>query len=135
MWYILGALAAAVLLFLAVILIRGAMFRPLPEEKSQAGDVMLDEDKIVGHMVELLRCKTISYNEDSLIDKGEFEKFRELLPKLYPQVHKICTREFIGNTGILYRWKGKTPENPVMWFPWRRIGGRSRPLRELWKTG
>lgn len=73
MWYILGALAAAVFLFLAVILIRGAMFRPLPEEKPQAGDVMLDEDKIVGHMVELLRCKTISYNDDSLIDKGEFE--------------------------------------------------------------
>lgn len=114
MWYILGVLGGIIVLFLAVILIRGVMFKPHQEEKSQAGDVMLDEKKIVEDMVELLRCKTISYNDENLIDQEEFEKFRQLLPKLYPQVHKICTREFIGNTGILYHWKGKNAENPVV---------------------
>lgn len=114
MWYVIGALAALAALFLAVILIRGAMFKPQKEEASRSEAVMLDEERIVEDMVKLLRCRTISYNDGSLIDKGEFEKFRRLLPELYPQVHKACDRELIGNTGILYRWKGKASEAPVV---------------------
>ena len=114
MWYIIGAVAVALILFLAVILVRAAMFKPREQEKPSKEKVSLNEEKIVQDMSELLRCKTISYNDESLIDEAEFERFRQLLPKLYPQVHKVCTLERIGKTGLLYHWKGKNAEAPAV---------------------
>ena len=105
---------AVIVIFLAVILIRAALFRPHPELVPSGEKVELDEKKIVNDMVEMIRCKTVSYNDESLIDKEEFRKFQDLLPKLYPKVHEICPREFVGVNGMLYRWKGKKPEDPVV---------------------
>ena len=110
---LLWILLAAVILFLAVLLVRAAMFVPKEEIKASGSPVELDEKKIVNDMVEMIRCKTISYNDESLIDKKEFQKFQELLPKLYPKVHAACPREFVGVNGMLYHWKGKTEKEPV----------------------
>ena len=111
---ILYILLAVIVLFLAVLLVRAAMFRPHAELKPSEEKVALDEKKIVEDMVEMIRCKTVSYNDESLIDQEEFRKFQDLLPKLYPKVHETCTREFAGVNGMLYRWKGKTADEPVV---------------------
>lgn len=110
LWIILGILVV----FLAVLLVRAAAFKPKETFRASGGEVSLDKDKIVQDMAEMIRCKTVSYNDKSLIDYSEFEKFRQLLTKLYPNVHKTCTREFVGETGMLYYWKGKTSKNPVV---------------------
>lgn len=110
LWIILGILVV----FLAVLLVRAAAFKPKETFQASGGQVVLDKDKIVQDMAEMIRCKTVSYNDKSLIDYSEFEKFRQLLTKLYPNVHKTCTREFVGETGMLYYWKGKTSKNPVV---------------------
>ncbi len=111
---LLWILLAAVILFLAVLLVRAAMFVPKEEIKASGSPVELDEKKIVNDMVEMIRCKTISYNDESLVDRKEFQKFQELLPKLYPKVHAACPREFVGVNGMLYHWKGKTEKEPVV---------------------
>ena len=105
---------AVIVIFLAVLLIRAALFRPHPELIPSGEKVELDEKKIVNDMVEMIRCKTVSYNDESLIDKEEFRKFQDLLPKLYPKVHETCPREFVGVNGMMYHWKGKKPEDPVV---------------------
>lgn len=111
---VLYVLLAAVVVFLGVLLVRAALFQP-KEELQPSGDTLeLDEDKIVKDMVELLRCKTVSYNDESLVDKAEFQKFQDLLPNLYPGVHAHCTRELAGVNGLLYHWKGKTDQEPVV---------------------
>ncbi len=76
--------------------------------------VTLDSEKIVKDMVEMIRCKTISYNDPTLIDREEFTKFQNLLHQLFPRLHGICSREFVGETGILYCWKGKSKDAPVV---------------------
>ncbi len=81
---ILWILLAAVIAFLAVILVRAAMFKPKPGPKPSGEQVTVDEEKTVQDMAEMIRCKTVSYNDESLIDKAEFKKFQELLPKIYP---------------------------------------------------
>ena len=101
---VLGAGAAAAG---AAMLVRAAKFTPKDNWKASGKKVELDEEKIVKDMQEMIRCKTVSYRDESLIDKAEFEKFRNLLPELYPNVHGECSRRFIGKTGILYHWKGK----------------------------
>lgn len=37
-------------------------------------------------LAQLVRCKTVSYNDHSLEDEGEFQKLISLLPTLYPNV-------------------------------------------------
>lgn len=128
---------AIIVFFLAVILIRAALFRPHPELTPSKEKVELDEKRIVNDMVEMIRCKTVSYNDESLIDKDEFRKFQDLLPKLYPKVHETCPREFVGVNGMLYRWKGKTADDPVVLMahydvvPIEESLGTSRHLKEL----
>lgn len=107
-------LAAVVLVFFAVILIRAARFKPKAELTSSLEDVFLDESRIVWDMQEMIRCKTISYNDESLVDQKEFEKFQKLLPKLYPSVHETCERIMLGVNGMLYCWKGRKEGNPIV---------------------
>ena len=110
LWIILGLAA----MFLTVILVRTALFRPKEGFQPSGAKVELCEEKITADMAEMIRCKTISYRDKSLIDEAEFEKFRQLLPKLFPKVHEVCEREFVGATGMLYHWKGKSDKDPVV---------------------
>lgn len=110
LWIILGLAAA----LLAVILVRTILFRPKEGFHPSGTKVELCEEKITSDMAEMIRCKTISYRDKSLIDEAEFEKFRQLLPKLFPKVHEVCERELVGETGMLYHWKGKSAKDPVV---------------------
>lgn len=114
LWYVIGTVGAVIFIFLAVIVIRAAQFNPKPELTPSTEEVSLDEEKIVKDMQEMIRCKTISYNDTSLIDETQFEKFRNLLPELYPRIHGTCERIFLGVNGILYHWKGKEAGDPVV---------------------
>lgn len=111
---ILWILLAAVVAFLAVIFVRAAMFKPKPERKSSGKQVIVNEEKTVQDMVEMIRCKTVSYNDVSLLDKAEFKKFQELLPKIHPEIHSRLSCQFIGVNGMLYHWKGKKEGRPVV---------------------
>ncbi|MBQ7358874.1 MAG: M20/M25/M40 family metallo-hydrolase [Lachnospiraceae bacterium] len=111
---ILGLILGLLVLFLAVILVRAALFQPREELVASGDQVTLNEKKIVEDMQELIRCKTVSYNDESLVDQAEFEKFQQLLPKLYPKVHEVCTLHHIGVNGLLYHWKGQQEGDPTV---------------------
>lgn len=101
-----------ILVFIAVLLIRAALYRPFPEPEMMQGEIRVDEAKIVQDMSDLIKCKTISYQDKSLIDWKEYEKLHELLRERFPRVHEACTLEKIGNTGLLYHLKGKSDQCP-----------------------
>lgn len=111
MWWLLLLIPAALVVFLAVIFIRAALFRPRPEGERTPTAVTLDEEKMTRDMQELVRCKTVSYREKGLEDEAEFDKFKQTLETLYPAVHSTCEREFLGTRAILYRWKGKSDKD------------------------
>ena len=111
---ILLVILVLILMFLAVLLVRVAMFQPKKGLTPSGEPVNLKEEKIVRDMQELLRCKTISYDNSALVDQAEFQKFQELLPKLYPGIHAACERKFLGVNGILYHWKGQESGDPVV---------------------
>lgn len=105
---------AVILIFIGVLLVRAAMFKPKEERTASKDKAELNSDKIVKDMQEMIRCKTISYNDSSLIDQEEFKKFRELLPKLFPNIHRVCELQQLGINGLLYHWKGKTGGDPIV---------------------
>ncbi len=112
MGYILLGVAAVLVVFLAVIIMRALRFRPAPETPVSPVSVTVDRDKIVADMVDMIRCKTVSYRDDSLIDRKEFEKFEKLLFDRFPAVVKAAEFQKIGKTGLLFHIKGKSDTAP-----------------------
>lgn len=76
--------------------------------------VVLDEKRIVSHLADMIRCKTVSYDLNGMYDQSQFDQFEHLLGELYPAVTSHCQREKISKTGLLYRWKGKQADQPVV---------------------
>lgn len=105
-------LLAAILIFATVILIRTALFKPYPEPETVDGEITVNEEKVIQDMSDLIRCRTISYQDKSKIDWAEFEKLQNLLAERFPKVHEVCSLEKIGTTGLLYHLKGKTSKAP-----------------------
>ena len=95
-------LLIAIFLLIFILVIRAIRFKPLEEKTYEEFDVDLNTDEIVDRFADMIRCKTISYKDTSLEDSKEFEKFRELLIKRYPNVNANCKLYNIGKTGVLY---------------------------------
>ena len=77
---------AVVVVFLAVLLIRAALFNPKVQPTVSPEEVKVDADTAVSNLQKIVQCKTISYNDHSLEDEAEFQKLLNLLPELYPHV-------------------------------------------------
>ena len=76
---------AIIIIFLAILLIRAAMFTPGEELKPSEEKVHLNEDRIVSDLAEMIRCKTVSYNDDS---KNSRICFRSCIPSCTESVRE-----------------------------------------------
>lgn len=103
---------ALVVLFLAVLLVRAALFRPKEDALPEPEKTAIDYGKAAEHLARMVRVKTVSSRDSAAVDEGEFERFRTLLAELYPTVTKNCPPERIGPSGILYHIKGKSADAP-----------------------
>ena len=104
------AILTAVIVLLAVLLIRTLRFRPAPLPELPEVPVETDREKIVRDMQDMIRCKTISHADPAQMDLAEFEKFQNLLKERFPLIHQRCSLQKIGRTGLLYRLPGKSSE-------------------------
>ncbi len=105
---------AALVVLLAVVLVRTLAFRPKAGVAVQEGEESFDRDRAVENLRRLVQCKTISYKDASLEDDAEFEKLIDLLPTLYPNVFATCSFERLADRGLLFYWKGKTAGDPAV---------------------
>ncbi|MGN0977006.1 MAG: M20/M25/M40 family metallo-hydrolase [Faecousia sp.] len=105
---------ALVLLFAAVVAVRTARFTPKPQPAISDAEYSFDRDAAVDALAQLVRCKTVSYNDSSLEDDGEFEKLISLLPTLYPNVFRVCSMDRLPDRALLLRWPGKQPGDPAV---------------------
>ncbi len=101
-----------ILLFIAVILIRAVTFTPKSQPKISQETVTFDQQAAVSALQQLVRCKTISYNDHKKEDEAEFQKLIDLLPDLYPNVFKTCSFQRLPDRGLLFRWPGKASDAP-----------------------
>ncbi|MGN1147104.1 MAG: M20 family peptidase [Lachnospiraceae bacterium] len=112
--FLVAAVLILIALFLIVILVRAAMYKPYPQPELLPGEVSLSREKIVSDMQEMIRCKTVSHSDEALTDFTEFEKFRTLLEERFPLIHKTATKTLIGKTGVLYHIPGKASDAPTV---------------------
>ncbi len=113
-WMIFGWISGVIFVFLAVILLRGAVFRPKGQVRVSEEKIEVDQDRIIENLRQLVRCKTVSYRDPAREDDGEFEKLIDLLPVLYPTVWETCTLSRFEGRGLLFRWKGKAEGAPTV---------------------
>lgn len=99
-------------LFLSVILLRAAFFRPKACPAVETEHISFNKEASIEALQELVRCKTVSYNDKALEDDAEFEKLIRLLPALYPRVFDICSLRQLPDRALLLRWPGKSDAAP-----------------------
>ncbi|HPF88410.1 MAG TPA: M20/M25/M40 family metallo-hydrolase [Candidatus Limiplasma sp.] len=108
MLYVLGSL----LLLILVLVIRALLFRPREKQVAYAAATAINETRAVETFRQMIRCRTISYDDPALKDEAEFEKFRVLLDERYPQIAANCEKHCIEPAGIVYHWKGNSARHP-----------------------
>lgn len=101
-------------LFLIVVLTRAVFFNPRAEKEGSEISVAFDEATVTNHLAQMLRIPTVSNRNPALVDRSQFVAFQSLLEKLYPEITRQCKREFAGETGLLYLWKGKNQSGPTV---------------------
>lgn len=101
-FYLVLILFIIIFQIIGFILARAYMFRPEIEPAPVKMEYQLDKKRIVDHMVGMIQYKTVSYTDEAKIDWVEFENFQKYLETSYPNIHKVCKKERIGKTGILY---------------------------------
>lgn len=110
LWIVLGLVA----LFLAVILIRALLFKPLPEPKVEAALPEFDRQKAIDDLQAMVRCKTVSDKNKENEDEAEFERLLDLLPQMFPNVYKTCTLHRPDPRAMLFHWKGREEGEPTV---------------------
>lgn len=110
------ALAAvgAVLVFIAVLVIRALMFKPLATDYADMPSVDVDAEKAVSDLARMIRVKTVSHTDKSLDDEAEFLRFKELLPELFPIIYEKCEYSEPTERTILLRLKGESCDSPTV---------------------
>ena len=115
MWWIpASGLGIIIVVFLAIILIRALLFVPPKKKKIDVEPVFVNSEKAVSDLANMIRCKTVSNTDPSLDDEGEFEKFEQLLPTIFPNVYSKCEFEKVGNRSLLFKWTGKHHDAPTV---------------------
>lgn len=109
-YIILGILA----LFLAVIIIRAMLFNPKDSTQVSDEEISFDKQKAVANLQTLIKFKTVSYYDKSLEDEKEFQGLIDELPRLFPNVFKVCTLKKLPERALLFKWKGKNDGDPAV---------------------
>lgn len=113
---VLYVVLALLVIFFAVLCVNAAKCK-VKESQTQVKDFKLElntEEK-TENLAKLIRCKTISNKDESLVDQNEFIKFKKVLSELYPTVYKVAPPEDIAG-GLLFKIKGKSSESPAVFM-------------------
>ena len=100
--------------FAVVIAVRTIRFTPKPQPAVSEEVYDFDKEAAVDALAQLVRCKTVSYNDKSLEEDAEFTKMIALIPNLYPKVFEVCSFDQLPDRALLLRWPGKNAGDPAV---------------------
>jgi carboxypeptidase PM20D1 len=99
--------AVALLLLIAVLLLNTLRISSKQLLGVAVAPAMSVSDSAITHLAEAVKIRTVSFEDLSLMDSTQFEKFVGFLAKTYPLVHSRLKLERVSTYGLLYEWKGK----------------------------
>lgn len=105
------ALLAALVLLLAVILVRTARFGEAQGEVPSVAAFAAPAGA-AERLAEAIRIPTISHEDSARFDAAAFAAMHQLLRARFPRVHARLRREVVGGYSLLYTWPGTDPSLP-----------------------
>ncbi len=134
---ILFALAALLLVFISVVAVRTITFK-----SNQTTDVKpmeklkLSESKIVNHLSQAIRYKTVSYTDPDLFNYDEFDKLIRYIEQAFPKTHKVLKREIVNKHSLLYTWEGTDKAlKPIVLIAHMDVVGVEKETEKDWIHG
>ena len=112
--YVLICLSAVIVAIIAIIAIRTMCFKPKKTDPCEKSEEIFDKDCAVENLAKLIRCRTISHPDHVGEDEEEFSKLVDMLPSLYPSVHRVCSLTKLPDRALLYKWQGKNEGQPTV---------------------
>lgn len=93
-------------LFIALTLIRALFFKSKPVVKEDFPDEQVNEKRVSENLSRAIQIKTISNEDESKVDWGEFECFHQFLREAYPLAHSKLEVEEVSKASLLFKWQG-----------------------------
>jgi len=96
-------------LLVSVLLINTLRYphRQVQASMTEALKVKIDEAAIAERLSQVLRFRTVSYQDASQIDGNEFTNLHAYIERSFPKLHSTLMKEVVGDYSLLYTWKGK----------------------------
>ncbi|MBQ9086200.1 MAG: M20/M25/M40 family metallo-hydrolase [Clostridia bacterium] len=104
----------SLVIFVAVMILRAAMFKPTKHPRIADRVEAFDQERTVENLRTLVRFKTVSYRDKNREDDREFDELIRSLPQLYPHVFETCEFQQLPDRALLFRWRGKKEEMPAV---------------------
>ncbi|MGP1543938.1 MAG: M20/M25/M40 family metallo-hydrolase [Candidatus Fimenecus sp.] len=86
--------------------IKAALFKPKKKNIKPFPDENVDVEHFRKALSGAIKCRTVSYSDETKIDFTEFYKMHDFFEKTFPEIHKNLKKEIIGKAGLLYTWQG-----------------------------
>ena len=106
-------LGAFFVLLVLICLIRALTFYDKTNYNRQVEEIK-ETDDVVDKLAQMLKVKTISYENKEEIDFSKFQEYIDLTKKLYPLVFEKCEFEQTKEYAIKLKLKGKSSEKPTV---------------------
>lgn len=107
-------IATVLAVIFVIVAVRTVRFKPTPREPLSVEKIAIDTERVTEELAELIKCKTVSAEDRSLEDEGEFLKLEKRLTSLFPSFCRTATLEKLGPRSLLYRWRGSEEGAPTV---------------------
>ena len=112
---ILALLGVALVMLVAVVLVRALLFTSHHSVPIESASVAVDEAQITAHLVEAIRFRTISTGNPETQSYDAFPRFTEWVKQTYPQMQTTMELQMFGEHTMLYKWQGANPSlKPIL---------------------
>jgi len=112
MEYLIYILVVGVIV-LTILLLRTTWFKASQDYKETINLPDFDTKRAVETLQNLIRFKTVSYEDKSLEDRQAFLDFALYLKQRFPKINTQATFDKIGETGLLFHIEGKSTKQPI----------------------
>ena len=110
---ILITLACLLLLLILIIFIRALTFKDKTDYNRNV-EIELSNDDVVYKLGQLLKIKTVSYEDKNKIDFSKFQEYINKVQELYPTVFKYCEFTQTNEYAIKLKLTGESSERPTV---------------------
>ena len=109
---ILAVLGIAILVLVAVLLVRAATLESRQVKAEPVTDLAVDANAAAQRLAGAVRFPTVSHEGGRNVEAQAFLGLHRYLEASFPRVHQTLTREVVAEYSLLYTWPGWKPELP-----------------------